>query len=133
MDKEQTGNIAIHRNSHLLGKVWAYSILVDGVKVGSVKDGATTLISLAPGTHNFTIKFGWKKSNTMTANTEIGKTIKLNLGYKRLRGWKLYSLSGAWIVTALIGAIFGIGALVGIGVAGLMFARVGKMHLYQET
>ena len=133
MDREQTGNIEIHRESRLLAKLRAYSILVDGVNVGSVKDGATTLIPLAPGVRNVTIKLDWKKSNTITINTEIGKTIKLNIDYKKLTGWKLYTLSGAWIITALIGATFSIGALVGIGVVGFMFNRVGKLHLCQET
>jgi hypothetical protein len=130
----RTGNIEIHRESHFFAKVRANSILVDGVKVGTVKDGATTLIPLAPGTHNVTIKLDWKKSNTTTINTEIGQTIKLNVDYKKLTGWKLYALSGAWIATALIGATFGIGWLVGLGVASFfMLKRFGKMHLCQET
>ncbi len=116
----------------MIARLRAYSVLVDGEKVRSVKDGATAIIPLAVGSHSVLNKIDWKKSNTITINTEIEKTTKLNIGYKKLTGWKLYALSGAWIITALIGATIGIGALIGIGVVGFMFNRVGRLYLYQE-
>jgi hypothetical protein len=133
IDPQKTGSLEIHRKHHPLAQLRAYSILVDGIKVDRVKDGATTFIPLGPGTHSITIKIDWKKSNTVIINTEIGKTIKLNVDYAKLTGWKLYALSIAWAATALIGAIFGIGMLVGIGVVGFIFNRVGKLRLYRET
>ncbi len=127
-----TGNLEIYRESHLSRGLRSYSILVDGEKVGSIKNGTTSLIPLAPGPHSVLIKIDWIKSNTMDINTKIGTTIKLQIGYKKRSGWKAFALSGICIATALIGVIFGIGYLVGIGVAGFIGSRVGKLYLRQE-
>lgn len=127
-----TGNLEIYRESHISRCLRSYSILVDGEKVGSIKNDTTSLIPLSPGPHSVLIKIDWIKSNTMNINTEIGKIIRLQIGYEKRSGWKSFALSGISIATFLIGVIFGIGGLVGMGVAGFIFGRVGKLYLRQE-
>ncbi len=133
MDKEKTGKLEIHRESQLVAKLRSYSIFVDGEKAGSVRDGSTAMFSLAPGSHDVSVKIDWKKSNTITITAETAKTIKLNIAYKKPKRWKLLALSGCWLAIALIGGTLGSNVLLAIGMAGLLFSRIGKLHLYQET
>lgn len=132
IDKQQNGNLEIYREHRLWGLLRPYAIIVDEEKSGSVKDDNTTLIPLSPGTHSVMVKVGWNKTNTLKVNIETNKTTKLHVDYKRLKGRKLFALSAAYVALILAGATFGMGALIGIGVVGFMFNRVGKMYLHHE-
>jgi len=131
MDKERTGKLEIYREHRLWAMQRSYAIIVDGEKSGSVKDDNTTLIPLNQGAHAVAVKFGWKKSNTIRIDIEPDKTTKLNIGYKKLKGWKLLAISGVYIAMVFVGAAIA-PILLGIGVVGFMFNRVGRMYLYKE-
>lgn len=133
MDNELIGNISIYRESAWRDKLRSYAILSDGKKVGSVKDGETSLIPLSQGRHDIAIKIDWQKSDALTVNIENGKVLKLNVDYKKLNGWKLYVFTGLNIILIITGAALGISLITVLGIVGFLAIRIGKPHLYREN
>ncbi len=130
MNSDQTGILKIHRIPNFVGRIRSYSILVDGTRVNSIKDGETAEIRLLPGHHNIIVKLDWTKSNSINVNIEPGQIKRLHIGREQIKGLKLVALKGFYILLILIGAITGIGAFIGVGVAMLVIHRTGKLKLF---
>jgi hypothetical protein len=107
--------------------------LADGAKAGVIKNGETVLIQLPKGMHEILVKLDWTKSNPVTVNIEPSQTIKLSINYQRQKGTKYVALTTVFVALFLVGAIFGIPAIIGLGIGGYMMCRVGKLHLYQTN
>jgi len=133
LNKSNQGTLEIYREYRKWAALRSFAILVDENKVGFVENDASTSILLSPGFHTVMVKMGWKKTNSMSVHIEANKITKLTVGYKKLTGWKLIALSSGYIAMIIAGAIFGLGALIGVGVVGFMFNRFGKMFLYSDN
>lgn len=133
MSEVDTGNIEVFREPSPIGRVRTYRILADGAKVGVIKNGETVLIKLPKGMHDILVKLDWTKSNPVTVNIAPAQNIKLTINYKRQKGTKYVVLTAIFVALFLIGAIFGIPAIIGLGIGGYMMCRVGKLHLYQTN
>jgi hypothetical protein len=133
MNRDMSGTLEIYREPAFYARFRAYPVLVDGAKVGAVKYNDTAVIPLAPGAHNILVKIDWIRSNSIQLNIESGKTIKLIVGHKKLKGWKSFATSGLWLTMALVGGILGISLLVGLGMGGFIYSRMGKLHLSYEN
>ena len=133
MRETTTGILEVNRPSIFFAKFRAYPIFVDGEKVGSVKDGAALTVPLLPGGHEVWRKIDWKKSNTAKFRIEAGITTKIRVGYKKKEGRRLFVPVALSLVAIVAGATFGIVILTVIGVVGILMARVGDLHLDEES
>lgn len=129
---EGNGNLEVYRESFQFAKLRRYSVCVDGMKVGSVKDGSTLTLSLPEGVHEVWCKIDWTKSNKKEILIESGKTAKVTVGYEKKYNWKYFALMGLYLVLLLLGATLGMPILIGFGAAGLVITRVGNLHLFQK-
>lgn len=129
MNESTTGILEVNRPSTYFAKYRAYTIFVDGEKVDSVKDGAVLTVPLFAGSHEVRSKIGWMKSNIAQIRIESGKTTKIRVGYKKKEGRRLFVPIVLSLMAIMAGAAFGIAILTGIGVAGILMARVGDLYL----
>ena len=58
-------SLTVVRDSGYADRLRAYQIILDGEKVGEVRDGETKQFFLAPGKHQLSLKIDWCKSKTI--------------------------------------------------------------------
>ncbi|MFB6499311.1 hypothetical protein [Bacillus haynesii] len=51
--------IEIRRTSQFMNKMRKFSVLIDGVEAGKIKDGGRLRIDLEPGEHEIQVKIDW--------------------------------------------------------------------------
>jgi len=66
----------------------AYSIEIDGDKIGTIKEGETKDIPIDEGAHIVKLKIDWACSNELQINVSSGEDINLECG-NAMRGWKI--------------------------------------------
>jgi len=129
MNNEQDGILKIYRLPNFVGKIRTYSILVDGIKVNSIKDDETIETPLLPGHHNVMVKLDWQKSNKVDINIVSGQTIRLRIGREPVKGTKAIIEKVLFIAIILLGAVTNPGVLMA-GVIGLILQRRAKLRLF---
>ena len=125
------GKLEINRTPQPYYRFRSYSILLNGKKVGKIKEGETAEFTLAPRIYAIGVRIDWIKSEKYQVEIEAGKTKTLLIGNKPFKKWKLYSLRGILLLVLLMGLIFGIGGLIAMGIVGLMaWDKKSKPYLY---
>nr|WP_206702903.1 hypothetical protein [Bacillus sonorensis] len=66
-----------------------FSVLIDGVEMGKIKDGGRLRIDLQPGEHAIQVKIDWCTSQTLRFTLDEGKVLKFRCG-SPIRGWKVF-------------------------------------------
>ena len=129
---DQNGILKIYRIPNFFARARSYKILIDGKKADSIKDGETSEVSPPPGLHSVVVKLDWSKSNTMNIKVEPGQIKRLHIGREQIRGKRLIALKGFYVLLILIGAMTGMGELVGVGAAMLIVHRSGKIRCSKD-
>ena len=91
--------IRISRDSGYADRLRAYSVMVDGSEVGSVRDGEMKVFPVEAGEHTVRAKIDWAGSKTLTfavgENEEAAFRVKSNLRGTRLFFALWYSTFGS--------------------------------------
>jgi len=96
--------LRIKRDSGYADYLRAYSVLVDGARVGEIKNGETRDFPILPGQHQLRLKIDWCGSNTIhfvASNSDVLEfSAKPNLrGLKLLAAfWYLLAVPSSWII-----------------------------------
>jgi hypothetical protein len=93
-----TATIVVRRDSGYADRLRDYRILIDGVEIGRVGNGATQDFQITSSPHQLMIKVDWGRSNIVDFDIGEGQTVRIVCG-SNLRGWR--------IVLALYYATFG--------------------------
>jgi len=88
--------IKIQRTSEYNNKLRDFGIYVDGIKVGTIADGAVKEFTTTPGTHVVMAKIDWCSSQNVSVVVVVDKAAMLEVG-----GFKF----GNWILPLVIGVI----------------------------
>jgi hypothetical protein len=80
--------ILITRTSQWANRFRPIDIYLDGLQVGSVKDGKTIQVSVPPGTREFVVKLAWCRSKPLRLRIGAGQEAELVCG-SHASGWKL--------------------------------------------
>jgi len=129
MNKEENGTLKIYRLPNLVGRIRNYWILVDEIKVSTIKNDEAIEIQLLPGRHEVAAKLDWQVSNKVEINIVSGQEIRLRIGREQVKGKKLYAMKATCLLMILVGAIVS-PALIGAGVVGLMMHHTGKIRIF---
>lgn len=54
----------------------SYRIMLDGKRIGSIKNGQTRTFSIIPGRHELVVKIDWCRSNSMNLEIREGQTLQ---------------------------------------------------------
>jgi len=88
MEDAKTSTIELVRTSQFANAGRAYSICIDGAKVGSVRDGQTSEFPVSPGTHSAQARIDWCRSRPLEVEVAEGEKVSLEVGCNS-RGWRL--------------------------------------------
>jgi len=67
--------ISIQRDSCLANRIRAYRVLLDGVEVARVQNGATVTFDAPVGTHELKVKFDWIRSRPLNVQVPVDGTL----------------------------------------------------------
>ncbi|KKB71632.1 MULTISPECIES: hypothetical protein [Bacillus] len=81
--------IEVNRTSQYINKMRRFSVLIDGVEAGKIKDGERLRIDLQPGEHDIQVKINWCTSQTLRFILDEGEVLKFRCG-SPVRGWKMF-------------------------------------------
>src|SRR5687767_12871512 len=70
--------LQLERDSTYTDRVRAYKVLVDGLEVGTIKNGSTETFTVAPGRHDVMLKIDWATSPPLTIDVSPGGTVRLS-------------------------------------------------------
>jgi len=81
-----------------------FKVYVDGGLVGAIKNGATEVFEVTPGTHEVHLRIDWSESNRIAVDLEPGETARLQCG-SACSAWRGLAASlagrGAYIYLAM--------------------------------
>ena len=80
--------LRITRTSQYANKLRAYSIFLDGARVGKIKDGETVTYPLSPGSHTVQARIDWCRTKPVEITVKPGQDIPLEVGCYA-GGWRL--------------------------------------------
>lgn len=104
MTGEALCTIVITRVRSALNVLRAYSVLIDGHKVDTLKAGATKRYALASGPHEIGVSMDFYKSPPLALNLHEGETVTLECGEKApIAGREQLSLRG---LGSALGSVF---------------------------
>jgi hypothetical protein len=83
-------SLAIERDSGYADRMRACQVIVDGMKVGEVRNGETKRFLISPGQHRFWLKIDWCGSNTVDFTVSEGDEIRF-CAKSNLRGVKVFA------------------------------------------
>ncbi|SDZ38566.1 hypothetical protein SAMN05421736_11190 [Evansella caseinilytica] len=86
---KQKTYIEISRTSQYVNKLGKFSVLIDGVERGKIKDGESVRMGVLPGEHLIEVKVDWCISEALTFTLHEGEVRKFRCG-SPLRGWKIF-------------------------------------------
>ena len=90
--------IILTRKKSMLNRLRGFTVLIDGQKVGSIKNGATEEFPVSYGTHKIECKINWAGSTEYEVNVREGES-----SYLQVRsGLKFF-----WILYIMILAVLG--------------------------
>lgn len=72
--------IEVNRTSQYINKMRRFSVLIDGVEAGKIKDGERLRIDLQPGEHDIQVKINWCTSQTLRFILDEGEVLKFRCG-----------------------------------------------------
>ncbi|MDN5388993.1 MULTISPECIES: hypothetical protein [Bacillus] len=81
--------VEVNRTSQLMNKMRKFSVLIDGVEAGKIKDGGRLRIDLEPGEHEIQVKIDWCVSQALRFTLDEGEALKFRCG-SPVRGWKMF-------------------------------------------
>src|SRR3989304_10486125 len=102
MNQTEKGKIEIQCPPLFISKFRAYSIYLDEMKVGRIKEGKTATISTTPGIHTIWLRIDWVRSNRKQVSIEANKTVRLIIERNQMEGWEYW---GMLIVVGLLIAV----------------------------
>ncbi len=71
---ETQAKIIIHRPSEFMNRARVFKVMIDGVEVGSVKNGMSDEFKIAAGKHSVCCKVDWCSSQEFEVNVTDGET-----------------------------------------------------------
>ena len=80
--------LRITRTSQYANKLRAYSIFVDGTRVGKIKDGETVTYLVSPGSHTIQARIDWCRTKPFEITVKPGQNVPFKVG-SYAGGWKL--------------------------------------------
>ena len=87
--------LAVSRDAAYMDSLRAYWVVVDGNRVGKIKNGQSFSFSLPPGEHTIMMKIDWCGSSTINFTVREGETVYFRT-VTRLRGVRM--LLAPWYV-----------------------------------
>ena len=88
-------NLTVSRDAGYADRLRAYSILVDDVKIGEIRNGETKDFPIAPGRHRISAKIDWCRTAALEFTVQEGEPLSF-LVRSNLRGFRL--LLAIWYV-----------------------------------
>lgn len=89
--------LEVARKTDYFARRRTYKLLLDGVKIGEIKDGKTEIFQIEPGMHSIQCKVDWIKSNLLQFQTKPGEIVRLSIereSTSSLRHWSALVLMG---------------------------------------
>lgn len=80
--------IKLTRDSGWTDRIRSYHVVVNGEKVGEIKNGESKNFDIAPGTHEMMIKIDWCSSNLLTFDVKANEDVSFECG-SNLKGIKV--------------------------------------------
>jgi hypothetical protein len=80
--------MTVTRDSGYADVVRAYSVLLDGKKIGEIRNGETKKFSIEPGAHTMSFKIDWCGSKTLDFTAVEDQPLAFR-AESNLRGWRL--------------------------------------------
>ncbi len=87
--------LKISRDSGYADRLRAYAVVLDGKKIGELRNGETKEFSMLPGPHKVSLKIDWCGSKTLNVTATEGCPLSFRAS-SNLRGLRL--LLGLWYV-----------------------------------
>ncbi len=85
----QLVTVNVARYAASMDAMRAYWVVVDGKKVGTVKNGRSSSFSIPPGEHTITMKIDWLGSRSLNFTAGEGDTVNFRTG-SSLRGLRAF-------------------------------------------
>lgn len=70
--------ITIQRDSGYADRLRNYKVLLDGVKIGEIRDGERKTFDVHPGNHQLWLAIDWARSNKLSFRAEKDATAKFS-------------------------------------------------------
>ncbi len=134
MSKNVTGKVKIERIKRYTNGGRKYTILIDGNKIGAIKNGETFIYSVTKGQHVIKAKIDWLCSKPFQIEINPGKMVNLFVDCSNFRTMDVLVLLVICGLCAGLGAIVigMLGAAIGGGVGGFVYAHiVSRPYVYE--
>ncbi len=82
--------LKIARDSGYSDRLRAYRVILDGAKIGEVRDGRTERFAIAPGQHTLSVKIDWCGSKTVDFTVAGDEEIRF-AAKSNLRGFNIFA------------------------------------------
>jgi len=116
--------IEISRPSMYVNKFRSYSVYLDGIQVGQIRDGESIALIVSPGKHNLWVKIDWLKSNYVEVEIWPNQSVELLVVGNQSEDLKKWGLFALFSLMISIGAgLGGIPGAIGCGIAGLILGQ----------
>lgn len=72
--------IRVKRSSEYINAIRVYEVLIDGVSVGTIRNGETKEFPVSAGRHSVVAKIDWCSSPEVVVDVDEGQTVDLKVG-----------------------------------------------------
>jgi hypothetical protein len=100
--------IRLTRTSEWKNRFRAFAVFIDGVKVGTIRNGRTVTFPIGRGEHELFVKIDWCASNAVGLRLTEGVTVELSCGsgfaVNRPAAAALSGIEGAYVAVWPTGA-----------------------------
>lgn len=93
MNRRGVATLAVTRKSEWNSRFRRFNILVDGTKIGDIRNGRTEEFEIPPGQYEVVATIDWCSSNSLTIQVEPDARVHLTCGH-RFPAWRTRA---AWI------------------------------------
>ncbi|MBC3860507.1 hypothetical protein H8K32_00200 [Undibacterium jejuense] len=80
--------LIVSRDSGYADSLRAYAVLIDGVKIGEIRNAETKEFSIEPGRHNISAKIDWCRTSALDFTAKEGEQLSFVVS-SNLRGLRL--------------------------------------------
>jgi hypothetical protein len=97
-------NLTVVRDSGYADRLRAYKIMLDGVVIGTIRNGETKTFPIIPGSHSLSLKIDWCGSKpvkfTAADSTSVAFDAKSNLRGPKILGalWRSVFAWNSWLL-----------------------------------
>jgi hypothetical protein len=97
-------NLTVVRDSGYADRLRAYKIVLDGIAIGSIKNGETKTFPIAPGQHSLSLRIDWCGSKSVEFAAADGTSVvfeaKSNLRGPKIVGalWRSIFAWNSWLL-----------------------------------